>query len=63
MTVRERDILYKINAAMVKLSTPPLTTNSPLTGEVYTPPPLAPATQPLPLSIPTQSPSGNAAAR
>jgi len=34
MTVKERETLFKIHEAIKKLSQPPLTTNTPLTGQV-----------------------------
>lgn len=54
MTIQERSILFKIHAAVVKIATPPLTTLTPLTGQVVTPVVLQPPVNPLPLTPPAQ---------
>ena len=50
MTLKEREAIYKLAELVRKLTQAPATTHTPMTGEVYTPPPYQPSTTPLPLS-------------
>lgn len=55
MTAKERELLFKINEAVIKISQAPQTTNTALTGEVYETPAPQPAYTPLPLPLTPQS--------
>lgn len=57
MTLRQRDLLFKIHEAVMKQSTPPPTTFAPQTGEVEKPGEYSPNTYPMPLP-PNVKPQG-----
>lgn len=49
MTIKERESLFKINEQIKKLSQPPQTTNTSLTGQSPTPQEISPTVTPLPI--------------
>jgi hypothetical protein len=55
MTIKERELLLKINRAVIKASQPPPTTFAPQTGNVTTQPEYQPALTPLPITTQTQT--------
>ncbi len=52
MTIKERQLLFALNEQVKKLTQAPLTTNTPLTGQVPQEQPLTPLVSPLPIVIP-----------
>lgn len=55
MTVKERTILFKLHNQVIKMTQPPLSTFTGMTGEVQPPAPYNAGTTPLPLLTPNQS--------
>ena len=49
MTIKERELLFKLNDQVKKLTSPPLSTFTSMTGQVTPTPPYQPGTTPLPL--------------